>query len=76
MRLPPTRSLGIGLLRILIFGVMLALAVSIAFGWIAASSGGAALAVALIAVLALILRGDDIRRILDRVQKVGASGGG
>src|SRR5262245_10543577 len=74
MSLKPTARTGIGVLRLLIFGVMLALAVSIAFGWISAASGGTALGVALVGVLALILTRADFHGILARVQKVDAWG--
>jgi hypothetical protein len=69
-----TKRHGTLLLRILVFGAILALAVCIALGWITAASGGVALVVALIAVLALMLTRNDVRQILRRVQKVDAWG--
>jgi hypothetical protein len=70
MSLPPKGAL----LRIAACLVLLGFAVLIAIGKVTASSGGAALAVALIAVLVLIVTGDDVRQLLRRLQKVGALG--
>jgi hypothetical protein len=70
MSLPPKGAL----LRIGACVALIGFAVLIAIGKVTASSGGAALVVALIAVLALIVTGDDIRQLLRRLQKVGIGG--